>query len=119
MSTNPDTRPLAERITQGPVTFRDCGRLNKDYRAVIQTANGAFDILGPPCMQEVKHNAELIAEAFNTTHETGRTPHQLADEREELIGALSAINAHWTAGNFSRDESLWEPMRKILARCQS
>lgn len=35
--------------------------------------------------EEAKANAELIAEAFNVTNETGKTPRQLAEINKELL----------------------------------
>lgn len=34
----------------------------------------------------------------------------------DLLEALQAINAHWEAGNFSRREELWAPMREAIAK---
>lgn len=42
-------------------------------------------------MEVGEANAELIAEAFNTLHETGLTPRQLAESRAELLEALSDV----------------------------
>lgn len=39
---------------------------------------------------EIKH-ANLIAEAFNVTHETGLTPRQLAEQNKKLIEALEGV----------------------------
>jgi hypothetical protein len=93
----PTTRPLAERITQGTAVF--------DIEAVHASKPGCFLItdgtqdplngIAVACIHK-EHgeriaNAELIAEAFNVTHETGRTPRQLADERAELITALNGM----------------------------
>ena len=40
---------------------------------------------------ETKANAELIAESFNVTNESGLTPRQLLDQRNELLDALTAF----------------------------
>lgn len=41
--------------------------------------------------EEAKANAELIAEAFNVSNETGKTPRMLADENLKLIQALEGV----------------------------
>ena len=38
--------------------------------------------------EEAKANAELIADAFNTTNESGLTPSQLYKQNQELLDAL-------------------------------
>ena len=45
-------------------------------------------------IKEQDANAELFAEAFNVANETGRTPKQLADDREELFNALEQLRGH-------------------------
>jgi hypothetical protein len=44
------------------------------------------------CCTPTKDDADLIAEAFNVTHETGRTPRQLADRVKELEAVLQETN---------------------------
>lgn len=95
MNTNTtDTRPLAERITQGPMHVYK----HEHWWPTVRTIADK-NILDADCsmskgewhenMPEAMANAELVTEAFNVTHETKRTPHQLADERAELIAALT------------------------------
>lgn len=36
----------------------------------------------------------------------------------DLLAALEAINAHWEAGNFSRQPHLWEPMKAAIAKAK-
>jgi hypothetical protein len=73
------TLPLAQRITQGLVTSKVNAIDAPDGRRIALVLNTT----------EWRANTELIAEAFNTAHETGLTPRQLADERAELIKALA------------------------------
>lgn len=56
---------------------------------IVNEGDGMYE---PTADEEAKMqaNAALIAEAFNVTHETGRTPRQLADERGKLLAALKA-----------------------------
>lgn len=55
---------------------------NGDY--VIATAMGQT----PSCETEARAHAEFIAESFTVAHETGLTPRQLAEQRDELLAAL-------------------------------
>lgn len=106
-NTEETTRPLAERITQGPVTYDGCTLFIK------QSLNGMLIFkayVGTP------GNAELIAEAFNVTHETGKTPCQLADERAELITALNGVLAG-TAWSHIEPDKL-ETACELLTRLQ-
>jgi len=88
-------RPLAERITQ-----RKEGFTAQMYVNEKQTLY-ASDRIGVTAEWDLAHlnmcglktsvceaNAELIAEAFNVTHETGRTPRELAEDVRELRAAL-------------------------------
>ena len=109
MKTTPDTRPLAERITQGPF------EIHPNSATVTRTHSG-YDVitvyLGSD--DERKANAELIAEAFNTCHETKRTPRQLADERAELIAALRRISEQMRC-----PDEMADCARNTLTRIQS
>lgn len=85
---NTDTRPLAERVTQGPMhAFR-----LSDYLIIGEAppAAGAH-IARMTTRPDMGANAELITEAFNVTHETGLTPRELTRDREDLIVALKNI----------------------------
>jgi len=89
MKTTPDTRPLAERITQGSART-----LELQVNHVRLTPRGAptvqvFDEDRENVAVFVEHaHGELFNEAFTVCHETRRTPRQLVDERTELIAAL-------------------------------
>lgn len=95
MKTENTTRPLAERITQGPAEIFDTysatfsnetpGRVEDVWEIQCREAGNT------PCYATNEDDAFFVVEAFNVTHETGRTPRQLADERAELIAALRAI----------------------------
>lgn len=56
--------------------------------------------LGPT---KTKANANLIA---------------AAPDLLEALEALEAINAHWEAGNFSRQPHLWETMKAAIAKAK-
>ena len=92
MKTNtetPTTRPLAERITQGPVRVNQnpsFAHIAVDGDGVLAKIRGTFTGRN----EDIAH-AEILVEAINVTHETGRTPRQLAEERAELIRELSAL----------------------------
>ena len=86
MKTTPDTRPLAERITQGPVASRDKTSQPVHIHNAGNPARAIANVYGNS--ETIDANAELVIETFNVTHETKRTPRQLADERAELIATL-------------------------------
>lgn len=78
------TRQLAQRITQGklrPSVLKHCG-----FEIACEHEPAGLRGDDPE-----KANSELIAEAFLVTLETGKTPRQLADERVELIAALTEM----------------------------
>lgn len=74
-STKETMRPLAERITQGPIT-RD--------GAVLLIKHSRTGMLFFKAYVGTPENAELITEAFTVCQETGKTPRQLADEVSDL-----------------------------------
>ena len=85
MKTTESTRPLAKRITpEAPRIDPECLSTLDDIKYTPVWIENAWE--GDP---EAEANVELIAEAFNVTHETGRTPRQLADDRAALIAALT------------------------------
>ena len=104
-------RPLAERITQGPITATkytgpdDSWRVGGEFPHRV--CGGSNKVSGA--------DAELIAEAFNVTHETGRTPRQLADERAELIEALEGVITHVNQ-SFPRAKQAGVSAQTLLAR---
>lgn len=57
----------------------------------FETQTGAIALGRTP--EEAQTNARLIAEAGTVAHETGLTQRQLAEQRAELLAALSAIAA--------------------------
>jgi len=52
----------------------------------VETQTGAIAFGRTP--EEAQANARLIAEAGTVAHETGLTPRQLAEQRDELLAAL-------------------------------
>ena len=66
-------------------------------------------------------NAELVCEAFNVAHETGRTPRQLADERAELVevieNAMGFIPMMLDEAGFDEEDEDWVGhLRAVLAK---
>lgn len=59
-------------------------------------------------------DAHLIAEAFNTHHETGLTPRQLAEQRAGLLEALEpfALIAEYDIGADESDGDDYRPMQR-------
>ena len=60
---------------------------------IVAHTGGDYSILvdGNVTEHNEKHDALLIAEAFTVASETGKSPRQLADERDYLLGVLNAI----------------------------
>ena len=92
--------PLAQRITQGGAIVNTDLSFENGKPALIWTSKGpgygAICHLDPEwTAKDPRHfneaNALLIQEAFNVTHETGRTPRDLANDRAELLEILVAI----------------------------
>jgi hypothetical protein len=114
----PTTRPLAERITQGPALIAQEIALEG-----VWVEGGSPDEPDEIChcvessisRDEANANAKLIAEAFNVTHETGRTPRQLADERAELIAALlGMLDAYAPHRDASKLDAMQSDVRRAV-----
>lgn len=69
------------------------------------------------CILPSDEDATLIAEAFNVTHETGRTPRQLADERGKLLAALKAEVADLLDRN--RGSTHWDGCEDAHPKCSA
>lgn len=69
---------------------------------------------------ELKAYSALIAEAFNTYTDTGRTPQQLADERAELVAALEGAEIILakldTIRHLDKSFGVLDQLRAILAK---
>lgn len=81
------TKPLAERITQGPykrIRYTGDEDSHKVCTALHNICGGSNKLCGA--------DAELILEAFNVTHETGKTPRELANLVEELESEIQAFH---------------------------
>jgi hypothetical protein len=112
----------AAKPTLGPVEIQNCTDVFTRLGAFNASGEKAQDNDGwhiADCatgflpLAETLANAALVAEAFNVHTETGRTPRQLADERDELLAALKSL-ASFTDGNICRHETthrggiIWE-----------
>lgn len=98
--------------TKGPVHIygkRGCRDIRAHQRKVgfIFTAGLAND-------EEDAANAALIAEAFNVATETGLSPRQLAEQRDELLTAAVCVLGHMT-GNMDGNMDLGDPVEML--RC--
>jgi hypothetical protein len=84
----------------------------------VRVVGGSFISRHQPRVEDGERdaNAELIAEAFNVCHETGRTPRQLADERAELIVALKEFHPSRIRSRHGELSRAWENARNLLAR---
>ena len=62
-------------------------------------------------------NGNLICEAFSTYHETGLTPRELAEQREELRKACLAYVRHVeTTDGVACNRDVWRAMIAALAK---
>ncbi len=86
----PQPLPLAKRITQGEGYHWQGTRKSPDSLIYFGVKLGA-NILYMGNSSPKGPDAELIAEAFNVTHETGKTPRQLADELKDASIALQLV----------------------------
>lgn len=73
--------------TQGPWKYHeDVSPIGQYY---VRGANGEMIVSGPSLKNEA--DAKLIAEAGTVAHETGLTPRQLKDQRDELLEAFDSL----------------------------
>ena len=71
---------------------------------VCQVYDGLASHISQMDMHIVKANAELIADAFNTTNESGLTPSQLYKQNQELLYALKELVYELTGEQECEDE---------------
>ena len=104
---------MKAKPTQGPWTYKRTHEMSADTWYVIIDGNGRGPIvdvggkdLGGQIAEakylvtdpnEIEANAELISEAGTVYHETGLTPRELKEQRDELLKALG-----WSI-KFARD----------------
>lgn len=70
-------------------------------------------------IEQVQANARLIAEAGTVAHETGLTPRQLAEQRDDLLEALRNITECAEAGADGANMDLWiAQARAALAKAE-
>lgn len=109
--------------TQGPCKYDGDGF---DSVAAQDCGTDGYTVMDDDCFPicqiddrindgEAEANAEFITEAFNVLHETGLTPRQLQQQRNELLEALN-----WIAGvaniNYQQDRKLRSDSARTLAR---
>lgn len=70
-------------------TYRMCVQVVDDHGEIVTNIGVALYKGG--CFNTKKANAELIAEAGTVYHETGCTPRQLLQQRDEALKALVYI----------------------------
>jgi hypothetical protein len=82
--------------TKGKATVSDCKEDLDSYEVNLEHSKGIDKVCRTTFnlffQEEAKANAELIADAFNTTNESGLTPSQLHKQNQELLEALITIN---------------------------
>jgi hypothetical protein len=78
--------------TKGKATVSDCKEDLDSYEVNLEHSKGIDKVCRTTFnlffQEEAKANAELIADAFNTTNESGLTPSLLYKQNQELLDAL-------------------------------
>jgi hypothetical protein len=67
-------------------------------------------------LAEAQRNAQLIAEAFNVTAETGLAPRELQEQRNELLGTLKEMVKVHTVGLDAAGAKHYA--RKVIAKAE-
>jgi hypothetical protein len=96
--------------TPGPWERKSMSVFATKHGNLVMAADGDFGGNGIS-LEEAIANADLIAEAGTVHHETGLTPQQLREQRDELLAVLRKIAEQ--PGKFS-DAGTWH--RVELAR---
>ena len=68
---------------------------------------------------EAETNASLIAEAGNVYHETGLTPRQLAEQRDELLSELKLIHEWARVEKTALRQTEIDHIAAIIAKCEA
>ncbi|MDI9430672.1 MAG: hypothetical protein QM570_03000 [Planctomycetota bacterium] len=89
--------------------------------AIIANVNSETgpDAVSAPAMRQMPAdaNARLIAEVGTVYHETGLTPRELAEQREELRNACLAYLRHVnTTDGVACNRDVWRMMKAALAQ---
>ena len=59
---------------------------------VCNSTGGLICEMGGGEIEEVEANAQLVADAFNVTNETNKTPRELQKSHDELLEALERVH---------------------------
>lgn len=106
------------KITSGPVRVRANERT---CSFEIEPADGRLTAIAVVNSmspgrreQDAEADAHFIADAYNTHHETGLTPRQLAEQRAGLLEALEpfALIAEYDIGADESDGDDYRPMQR-------
>lgn len=79
-------------ITSGKWEFSETTGSDGRYEATVSSGAVTIAVLEDD-LEEHRGNGHLIAEAGTVANETGMTPRQLADERNELLDAVKKLAA--------------------------
>ena len=108
-----------EKVTKGPAHAAD----QRTWHDVIRVFGGRSVQIAQVSTDGQRNdsdtnkaNASLIAEAFNTLHETGYTPAELARAVRELTASIKELLPVWQSGI---EEPWIERAEAILAKYQS
>lgn len=107
--------------TAGPCEFHtqpyDC-RSGNGLDHSIMDDDGVVTFVAPPgpANEEFQKRGHFIAEAFTVAHETGLTPRQLAEQREELLGAATLLEKTEEA-HANCDECGGEEVPELCPKC--
>lgn len=110
---------MKKQITRGKFTI-DNNHIVNENSVIVAIAHGTsgkhIDV-----KEEHKANAELIAEAFNVTNESGFTPSELLAQRNELVNLVLQISTCETPKTISGLEHLLSSIKnnaiKVLSKC--
>ena len=94
---------MESKHTKGIVKFNEYGKIITIENQTILTSGVSITGRGN---EEVEANAQLIADAFNVTNETNKTPRELQKSHAELLEALKAITRECCNDNSSH-EIIW------------
>lgn len=106
------------KITSGPVRVRANERT---CSFEIEPADGRLTAIAVVNSmspgrreQDAEADAHFIADAYNTHHETGLTPRQLAEQRAEMIEALEPFAACADQIATDEDGEEWAKFRLLI-----
>lgn len=96
-----------------PQMLRDLGYDVEEYKAMTDINRTKAQIADWGFNGRIYYKADDSTTNFETEVFTNDV-HALSDSHTKLLEAAKAIEAHWAAGNFSREERLWRPLKDAI-----